>query len=102
MCIRDSLRLERVGEQLPDRVPEADVGRRARARRLADRRLVDLEDAVDRLPAVDAVAALPARLAVAGVDELQVGEQHVARERALAAAGDAGDGDEALEGDGDV
>ena len=38
-------------------VPEADVGRRARARRLADRRLVDLENAADRLPAGDGAAA---------------------------------------------
>ena len=35
-------------------VPEADVGGRAGARRLADRRLVDFEHAVDLLPAVDA------------------------------------------------
>ena len=35
------------GEELADRVPEADVGRRAGARRLADRRLVDFEHAVD-------------------------------------------------------
>ena len=42
------LGLQRLGEELADRVPEADVGGRAGARRLADRRLVDLEHAVDR------------------------------------------------------
>ena len=52
-------RLGRVGEELADVVPEADVGRRARARRLADRRLVDLEHAPDRLPAANGLAADP-------------------------------------------
>ena len=45
---------ERAGEQLADRVPHADVSRRTRARRLADRRLIDFEHAVDRFPAGDA------------------------------------------------
>ena len=54
------LGLQRFGEQLADRVPEADVGGRAGARRLADRRLVDLEHAVDRLPALELAAAAPA------------------------------------------
>ena len=46
-------RFERIGEQLADGVPHADVGRRARTRRLADRRLIDFEHAVDRFPAGD-------------------------------------------------
>jgi hypothetical protein len=37
------LRLLGVGEQLPDVVVEADVGRRVRARRPPDRRLVDVD-----------------------------------------------------------
>ena len=44
-------RLGRVREQPADRVPEADVGGGAGARRLADRRLVDFEHAADVLPA---------------------------------------------------
>ena len=52
-------RLQRVGEQLADRVPEADVGGRAGARRLADRRLVHFQHAVDRLVAVDARCSRP-------------------------------------------
>src|SRR5262245_48576632 len=40
-------RLGGVGKQLANRVPESNVGRRARARCLADRCLVDLEHAID-------------------------------------------------------
>ncbi len=47
------LGLQRVGEQLADGVPEADVGGRAGARRLADRGLVDFQHAVDGLEAVE-------------------------------------------------
>src|SRR5690606_36467034 len=54
-------RLGRVGEEPADRVPEADVGRRARARRLADRRLVDLEHPRDSFPVLDRVDTSDAR-----------------------------------------
>src|SRR6185503_19165777 len=47
----------RVRKELADVVEEADVGRGARARGLADRRLVDLEHACDRLPAADGLRA---------------------------------------------
>src|ERR1700704_91031 len=50
-------RLGGIGEQAPDRVPEADVGGGAGARRLADRRLVDLERALDSVGAVHRLAA---------------------------------------------
>src|SRR5260221_8032834 len=50
-------RLLRVGEELADVVEEADVGRRARARRLADRGLVDLQHARYRFPTLDALRA---------------------------------------------
>src|SRR6185503_16237158 len=50
-------RLGGVGEQLADVVPEADVGRGTRARRLADRRLVDFQHALDALAALDRLAA---------------------------------------------
>src|SRR5690606_11526116 len=73
-------RLGGVGEEAPDVVPEADVGGWAGARRLADRRLVDLEHALDRLRAGD-------RLAADGLFLLERSEQHVAREGGLARAG---------------
>src|SRR5262249_3493714 len=50
-------RLRRVGEIAPDRVPETDVGRRAGARRLADRRLVDFQHALDLPGARNALAS---------------------------------------------
>ena len=88
-------RLLRVGEELADGVEEADVGRRAGARRLADRRLVDFEHARDRLPALDRLAAArPAaaflRSRSAATRRCEVLVQHVARERRLARARDAG------------
>src|SRR6185295_5642556 len=67
-------RLARVGEQLADLVPEADVRRGARARRLADRRLVDFEHALDRLATLERTAADFA-------PGLQARIQDVARER---------------------
>ena len=86
--------------QAPDRVPESHVGRRTGARRPADRRLVDLEHAVEPLPAGEIGAAEefhglpPARVS----DQLeQIRVEHIARERALAAARHAGDHGESLE-----
>ena len=96
-------RFQGVGEELADRVPEADVGRGAGTRRLADRRLVHLEHPVDRLVAVQPLAADPGlvlarRIGIAaglGVallhHRLHVGQQHVARQRRLARAGNTGD-----------
>ena len=55
-------RLGHAREQLADRREQADVGRRVRARRPADRALVDLDDLVDVLDALDPVVlARPAR-----------------------------------------
>ena len=50
-------RLGRVGEAAADRVPEADVGGRAGARRLADRRLVHFQHPVEQFRAGDCLAA---------------------------------------------
>jgi hypothetical protein len=50
-------RLVGVREHLADRVPESDVSRRTRARRLADRRLVHFEHAADLFPASDVATA---------------------------------------------
>src|SRR5690606_14406160 len=46
-------RFGRLREQLANLVPNADVGRGARPRRLADWRLIHLEHAADMLPARD-------------------------------------------------
>src|SRR5262245_5703057 len=94
-------RLGRLGEEAADRIPEADVRRRARARRLADRRLVDLEDAADELRPVDRLAAAELAVSLARAplaeqrDEICV--QHVAGERRLAGPRNAGDHREAAE-----
>src|SRR5690606_10943100 len=66
-----------LGERLADRVEQPGVGGRVAAPRAADRALVD------------------------GDDALAAGERAV-DQRALARAGDAGDGDEHAEGDVDV
>src|SRR5690606_7374213 len=75
-------RLGRAGVELADLVPDADVGRGARARRLADRRLVDFEHAADALPAVDARDARERGLAAATRrdEPRDVVVQHVAHE----------------------
>src|SRR3954466_3946808 len=88
-------RFRRIGEELPYLVPEADIGGGTGARRLADRRLVDFQDALDLLRALDGLAA----------DRLlldQRGVQHIARERRFARARDAGDGDQAAERNRDI
>ena len=83
-------RLGRVGEQPADVVPEPHVGRGARARRLADGCLLDFQHAPHRIPAGDVTAtpqppsgSPPAPLPHQPV---QVLVQHVAHQRALAAA----------------
>ena len=79
-----------VGELFAHVVPEADVGCRTRARRLADRGLVDLQHAVDGAPSVDAAAPAPARVCAACDRGAEVVEQHLARKRRFAGARDAG------------
>ena len=49
------LRLGQAGEPFADRREGAGIGRRVGARRAADRRLVDVDDLVDVLEALDAV-----------------------------------------------
>ena len=108
------LGLQRLGEQLADGVPEADVGGGAAARRFADGGLIDFQHAVNGLESRQAGAAgergkLPGGHGVAAGpggalrhQRLHAGEQHVAREGGFAGTGHAGDGDQALEGDGGV
>src|SRR5882672_1498421 len=95
-------RLGGVGVELANVVPDSDVSRGAGARRLADRRLIDLEHAADALPAAHAShprelrRLAPARGAEPGSRNQanQAVVQHAARERALAAAAHAGDAHE--------
>ncbi len=49
------LGLRQAGEPVADRGEGAGIGRRVRARRAADRRLVDVDDLVEELEALDAV-----------------------------------------------
>ena len=83
-----------LGVEAPDCVPEADVSRRAGARGLSDRRLVHLQHAPQRIPALDRAAAMqPAGTAFfppIGDETCEVRVKHVARERRLAAAGNTG------------
>src|SRR5437899_1299513 len=60
------LGLLRLAEQLADRVEHAGVGGGVRPRRAADRRLVDVDDLVEELVAVD--SAMPPRHHLRPVD----------------------------------
>ena len=91
-------RLRDAGEQLADRREQADVGRRVRARRPADRALVDLDDLVDVLGALERVVRAD-RLARAVQLAGERPVEDLGDERALAAARHAGDGDERPERD---
>ena len=53
-----------LGEELADRREQAGVGGRVRARRAADRRLVDVDHLVERVEAVDGVVRLGLGVAV--------------------------------------
>ena len=83
-----------LGKQSPDRVPETNIGSRTRAGCLADRSLIHLEDASQLLPCGDRPATEELRRfasACGSYERTQVGIEHVASERTLAAAGYAGD-----------
>src|SRR6202012_2497877 len=96
-------RLLGLGEDLPDVVEDAGVGRRVGARRAADRRLVDVDDLVDLRQAVDPVVRAGAQFRLVEA----VGDRGVERlvdQRRLARAGYPGDAAEDAERnvDGDV
>src|SRR5450631_3417726 len=82
-------RLSGVGIQSANRIPKSDIRCRARARSLADGRLIDLQHAADRLPSCDGIAADRCDLGFARAlgpsrprqQALQVVQEHVARER---------------------
>ncbi len=81
------------GEPFADRRERAGIGRGIRARGAADRRLVDVDDLVDMLQALDAVVR---RRAFAGVVEFTRDRlvQRVDQQRRLAATRNAGDAGE--------
>ena len=88
-------------EQLADQIEHAGVGGGVRGRRVAERLLIDADHFVDQLDAADRfVRAGNGARAVQRFGELVV--EHVFDERALAAAADAGDGDERAEREFDV
>ena len=90
-----------LGKQLPDRTERARVGRRVRTGGPADRRLTDLDDLVDHLPAGERV--MRPRLLPAAAETLgECAVEGVDDERALARARDAGHAGHRAEGDIDV
>jgi hypothetical protein len=90
-----------LGEQLADVGKDAGVGGGVTARRAADGRLVDGDDLVEVLEALD-VVVLAGQVAGAVVDLRQLLGQDVVDEAGLAGAGDTGDRDEHAERDLDV
>src|SRR5450759_3968824 len=85
--------LLRAGEEIADRGEEAGVSSRVRSRRSADRALVDVDDLVDRLDALEPIVLAGL---VAGAIQLagQGPVQDVGDERALARSRDARHGHE--------
>ena len=90
------LRFRQAGEPFADRREGAGIGRGVGARGAADRRLVDVDDLVDVLEALDAVVR---RGALAGIVQLARDRlvERVDQQGRLAAAGDAGDAGEQAE-----
>ena len=86
--------LGRAGEQLPDGPEQADVGGRVGARRPADGALVDLDDLVDVLDALDGIVSAHRLPASPYRSRARRPVEHLVHERALARPGDAGDRDE--------
>ena len=88
-------RFRGAGEQFADAVPKADVGGRTRARRFANRGLVDFQHTRKRLPADKFAAVLRVKRCpasgAAGQRRRQIGQQDVARQRRFAGAGNAGE-----------
>ena len=88
-------------EQLADEREHAGIGRRVRARRASDRRLIDLDDLVDQRDAVDALVR--AGLGGRAIDRLgQRAIEDVVDQRRLARAADTGDRGQRAERNRDV
>ena len=92
------LRLGQAGEPFADRREGAGIGRGVGARRAADRRLVDVDDLVEMLHALDAL--MRGRVLDRAVELARHRlVERVDDQRRLAAAGDAGDAGEEPERD---
>ena len=76
-------------EQLADRIERLEIGHRIRARRAADRRLIDQHDVGDVLESLELAERADAPIPVA-LRALDRGVEHVVHERRLARAADAG------------
>ena len=88
-------------EQIADEREQPGIGRRVRARRSSDRRLIDLDDLVDELDAVDAIVG--AGLVAGAIERFrQRLVQDVVDERRLAGSAHAGDRREEAERQADV
>src|SRR4029079_17131894 len=92
-------RFGRVAEEPAKLVPDAHVGRGARARSLTDRRLIDFEHAADALPTLYRLDVRERRrlAALRRHEPREVAVKHIADQRALAAAADTGHADEPRE-----
>src|SRR5690606_16527600 len=93
--------LGELGEEVADGVEDLDVGGRVAAGRAADGLLIDGDDLVELLDALDRVVAADPAGAVVDV-ALERGVEDVVDEGGLAGAAHAGDGDEHPEGEADV
>ncbi len=96
------LRFGQLGEQIADQVEQFDVRGRVRARRAADRRLVDVDRLVEMLEprrCVSCVAGKSLSLVQIAVERFP---QDVVDERTFARAADPGDADKRLQRNGDV
>jgi hypothetical protein len=89
------------GEQLADRIERLQIGHRVRARRAADRRLVDEHDVGDVLEPFELAERADA-LVPAALRALDRRVEHVVHERRLARSADAGDARQRVQRDRDV
>src|SRR5207302_8424602 len=86
-----------LGEELPDQVEDASIGRRVGAGRIADRVLIDVDDLVDVINAENVIVGGARRASAVQLAGQRVVE-HFVDQRTLARAADTGDDDERAEG----
>ena len=96
-----AFRLGKLRVEVADVVEQLDVRAGIRARRAADRRLVDDDQLVELVDAFDAIVLARLAFAAHQVAEQRFGDD-VVHERAFAGAAGAGDADECAERDFDV
>ena len=101
VAIAAHLRIRRGGEHLADEVEQAGIRRRIAARRPADGALIDVDDLVERVDALDPVAIARPRARPIEVAQQRLFDQFV-DQAGLAAAGYARDAHEHAERNGHV